>query len=96
MSVEPTPPQIDAIAHCVDKVRALVAAGADDRRAWLQIGYNLGRLSELTGAGRVSFWDRWKGPVADGDFAALRLLVDELGHAIGEMTRSGIDGARSA
>lgn len=39
-------------------------------RDLLQIGYNLGRLSELTGAGRA-VWDSTKQFVVDGDYAGL-------------------------
>ena len=49
--------------HCVEKIVTLLEQGRDDRRTILQIGYNLGRLSELTGLGREAFWDRWKGPI---------------------------------
>lgn len=67
----------DALAHCIEKIGELVRAGADDRRALLQIGYNLGRLSELTGRGRA-LWDDWKGPVAAWDLPALRRLHEGL------------------
>lgn len=39
-------------------------------RDLLQIGYNLGRLSELTGAGRA-VWDSTKQFVVDGDYEGL-------------------------
>lgn len=68
----------DAIAHCVRKVRELVEAGVEDRRSLLQLGYNLGRLSELTGQGREPFWDAWKGPVERDDRAELLRLAREL------------------
>ncbi|QDV34287.1 hypothetical protein [Tautonia plasticadhaerens] len=68
----------EAVAHCVSKVEELAALDEPDRRALLQLGYNLGRLSELTGAGRGPFWDRWKGPVASWDRPALRALALEL------------------
>jgi hypothetical protein len=66
------------IQHCVAKVVELATSGADDRRAWLQLGYNLGRLSELTGLGREPFWDRWKEAVALGDRSALGSLAVQL------------------
>lgn len=65
------------VRHCVNKIQELVASGGDDRRTWLQLGYNLGRLSELSSTGR-SLWDAWKGPVAAGDRDALSRLADAL------------------
>ena len=64
--------------HCVAKIEEIVAMGDDDRRSVLQLGYNLGRLSELTGRGREPFWDRWKGAVAGWDLPTLRGLAAEL------------------
>jgi hypothetical protein len=64
--------------HCINKIHAIIAAGHDDRRSILQLGYNLGRLSELTGLGREPFWDRWKVAVEAWDLAALRALADAL------------------
>ncbi|WP_235963483.1 hypothetical protein [Tautonia rosea] len=68
----------DHIAHCVAKVVELVSLEAPDRRALLQLGYNLGRLSELTGLGRGPFWDSWKAPVSDWDQPSLRSLAQQL------------------
>jgi hypothetical protein len=66
------------VTHCAAKVREIVASGRDDRRAVLQLGYNLGRLSELTGLGREPFWDAWKDAVSDGDRAKLETLARNL------------------
>jgi len=66
------------IQHCVSKIVELIEDGEPDRRAILQLGYNLGRLSELTGLGREPFWDRWKEPVASWDVAELSRLALEL------------------
>lgn len=67
----------EALAHCIGKIGELIREGSDSRRAILQIGYNLGRLSELAGLGRDA-WDSWKGPIADWDLPALRRLHEGL------------------
>lgn len=64
--------------HCVARIVELIARRSDDRRSILQLGYNLGRLSELTGLGREPFWDRWKDAVADWDLPRLERLAHEL------------------
>lgn len=66
------------IEHCIAKVVEIVTANRDDRRSILQLGYNLGRLSELTGLGREPFWDRWKDAVAIWDHSRLLGLAQEL------------------
>jgi hypothetical protein len=68
----------DRFEHCVSKIGEIVERGIDDRRSLLQLGYNLGRLSELTALGREPFWDRWKEPVVSWDLATLRKLAEEL------------------
>jgi hypothetical protein len=64
--------------HCIAKIASIIASGRDDRRSVLQLGYNLGRLSELTGLGREPFWDRWKDAVDTWDVPKLQILVQEL------------------
>lgn len=64
--------------HCVETIEKIVAQGKGDRRSILQLGYNLGRLSEITRLGREPFWDRWKGPVEAWDTDQLKNLAREL------------------
>lgn len=66
------------ISHCIDKIVELAAQKECDARALFQLGYNLGRLSELTGLGRELFWDRWKVPVLGWDSPQLNILAREL------------------
>ncbi len=65
--------------HCIETIERIVASDDEPGRlALLQLGYNLGRLSELTGLGRAEFWDRWKPAVDQWDRPALRLLAQGL------------------
>lgn len=71
------------MTHCVERIVRIVAENRNDRRSVLQLGYNLGRLSELTGLGREPFWDSWKVAVAEWDEVQLHRLAEELGHRWG-------------
>ena len=66
--------------HCIAKIVEIIAQDDNDRRSVLQLGYNLGRLSELSGLGREPFWDGWKEAVADWDRARLEELARKLQH----------------
>ncbi len=74
----PSDPADSPIDHCVAKVLELALGGLDDRRSVFQLGYNLGRLSELTGQGRGPFWDRWKEAVTSGNRPELERLARQL------------------
>ena len=61
------------LPHCYQKVAELAAQGQTGTlapRDLMQMGYNLGRVSEITGEGR-EIWDTTKGWVQDGDWEAL-------------------------
>jgi hypothetical protein len=75
--------------HCVAKIAEIVARGEPDRRALLQLGYNLGRLSELTGLGREPFWDRWKDAVVAWDRPELERLACQLQSEVGSWPNPG-------
>lgn len=64
--------------HCVSIIVKIIARNECDRRSILQLGYNLGRMSELSGLGREPFWDRWKDAVAAWDRGELEQLAQEL------------------
>lgn len=71
----------EGLAHCSGKVAEILQgplADADqwpaDRRWWLQLGFNLGRYSELSEEGR-KVWDDWKAAIEAADFAAIDKLV---------------------
>ena len=68
----------DDYRHPVETIARLAGGVAPAPRDLLQLGYNLGRLSEQTGLGREPFWDRWKDAVASWDRAALDRLVARL------------------
>jgi hypothetical protein len=75
-----TEPVLDCVGmeHCIAKIASIIAQDRCDRRSILQLGYNLGRLSELTGLGREAFWDRWKTPVDRWDRVELERLARDL------------------
>jgi hypothetical protein len=70
--------------HCIANIREIIAQKKGDRRSILKLGYNLGRLSELSGLGREPFWDRWKTPVELWDLEELERLVQELPKLLAE------------
>jgi hypothetical protein len=70
--------QSEAVSHCLAKIASIIARKDSDRRSIFQLGYNLGRLSELTGGGREMFWDPWKNLVEDWNPAEMEQLVQNL------------------
>jgi hypothetical protein len=66
------------IDHCIATIERIVAEDRGDLRAVFQLGYNLGRLSELTGLGREPFWDRWKDAVLTWDRDRIAVLASDL------------------
>jgi hypothetical protein len=77
----------DQRRHCIATIARIVAQKAGDRRSILQLGYNLGRLSELTGLGREPFWDRWKTAVDVWNVPELERLAQELQSLVDENQR---------
>ena len=77
----------EQVAHCISKIREIIQSQKQDRRSLLQLGYNLGRLSELTGLGREPFWDSWKEPVSDWDHENLTELCQQLEKHLQEIIR---------
>ena len=67
---------VTSLNHSYDKVRDLASLPTRTDRDVLQIGYNLGRLSELTSRGR-EVWDETKSMVESGNWPALVEWVDE-------------------
>jgi hypothetical protein len=64
--------------HCVTTIQAIIAQNRCDRRSILQLGYNLGRLSEICQVDREPYWDRWKDAVAEWDLEKLQALARNL------------------
>ena len=64
--------------HCIAKICEIADRPVGDSLSTFQLGYNLGRLSEITGLGRGPCWDLWKVAVAGWDSAELKRLAHEL------------------
>lgn len=71
-------------AHISEKVTEILggplADSSDwpaDRRWWLQLGFNLGRFSELSGEGKP-VWDAWRAAIETCDEAKLAELSEAL------------------
>lgn len=67
--------QAEALRHAYSKIfaiafKASVKEAEPSPREILQVGYNLGRISEITGEGR-EIWDTTKGMVECGDWGSL-------------------------
>jgi hypothetical protein len=74
------------LEHCVAKVAELVAKGDGGRQSVFQLGYNLGRLSELSGLGRRTCWDPWKEAVCAWDRPRLVHLAQRLRNEVDALT----------
>jgi hypothetical protein len=77
----PSPPSPDVL-HCLSKLSSLLSLDTPTPRALFQLGYNLGRLSELTPGGRELFWNPWKTPVETWDQPRMRELLTNLSNAL--------------
>ncbi len=71
-------------AHVAEKVTEILTVPLadlekwpEDRRWWLQLGFNLGRYSELSGAGKP-VWDAWREAIEHRDEAKLVALTEQL------------------
>ena len=76
--------RFQGLDHCSAKADEILAGPLsdgsqwpDDRRWWLQLGFNLGRFSELSGEGRT-VWDNWKEAIETKDFNRLEQLVKQM------------------
>ncbi len=76
--MDPSERDREQLEHCTKKITELAAQQTCEPRTLFQLGYNLGRLSELTGLGREPFWDRWKDPVLTWNILQLTDLAREL------------------
>jgi hypothetical protein len=61
----------------------------------LQLGYNLGRLSELSGLGRSPFWDAWKEPASAWDLPALARAAVETRRRVESLAADGSDASQA-
>jgi hypothetical protein len=80
LTLEPPADELDhktANTHCFNKIIEISALDSPNRRDLLQLGFNLGRLSEIHHLGRT-FWDDWKEPVNDWDRSKLITLTKQL------------------
>jgi len=66
------------LEHCLAKIAEITAQGDGGRRSVFQLGYNLGRVSELGALRRESCWDPWKTVVDNWDRSELERLAHEL------------------
>lgn len=71
-------------AHVAEKVTEILGGPLadlenwpEDRRWWLQLGFNLGRFSELSGEGKP-VWDAWRAAIENPDEMQLKALTEKL------------------
>lgn len=71
----------EGLKHSVTKLAEILSGPLSaseqwpqDRRWWLQLGYNLGRYSELSEEGR-KVWDDWKVAIESKDNVLIKKLL---------------------
>ncbi len=83
MSIPPKS-RTQGLDHCSSKACEILdgplsdqTSWPEDRRWWLQLGFNLGRFSELSGEGR-EVWDSWKSAIETKDVKHLEFLIHHM------------------
>jgi hypothetical protein len=61
--------------HCLNKLIELTSKPKKSERDLFQIGYNIGRLSELTNEGRDKWWDIYKIFIENGEWEKLMIQI---------------------
>ena len=61
--------------HCLNKLIELTSKTKISDRDLFQIGYNIGRLSELTNEGREKWWDIYNIFIENGEWKKLIIQI---------------------